>query len=29
MLRIDDIGNNTNLIKNLLKEAYELGIGGE
>ena len=29
MLRIDDIGNNKNLIKNLLKEAYELGIGGE
>ena len=29
MLRIDDIGNNKNLIKNLLEEAYELGIGGE
>ena len=29
MLRIDDIGNNKNLIKNLLKEAYELRIGGE
>ena len=27
MLRIDDIGNNQNLIKNLLKEACELGIG--
>ena len=29
MLRIDDVGNNKNLIRNLLKEAYELGIGGE
>jgi hypothetical protein len=27
MLRIDDVGNNQNLIRNLLKEAYELGIG--
>lgn len=29
LLRIDNVGNNKNLIKNLLKEAYELGIGGE
>lgn len=29
LLRITDAGNNTNLIKNLLREAYELGIGGE
>jgi hypothetical protein len=29
LLRVDDNGNNQKLIKNLLKEAFELGIGGE
>ena len=29
LLRVDENGNNQKLIKNLLKEALELGIGGE
>lgn len=29
LLRVDDNGNNKKLIENLLKEAFELGIGGE